>query len=177
MKPKQEPCIRNPWFMDFCVHVHCRQCKRYDFLRLLRTPWSQYWIVCLIQQSSFCTCRTRPQAPNKMSSTCIWCKRQCSLFQSTTLKIKSPFVLFTFFFRAEALQSIVQLMGEKEVYDYHRETYRVQNIEWTQEKARSVLNAWQRQFTQVRHSGATVCTVHVCNLGKTLTFDIQSVRL
>lgn len=55
-----------------------------------------------------------------------------------------------FFFRAEALQSILQLMGEKEMYEYWSQTYRVHNLEWSQEKAADILHAWQRKFTQVR---------------------------
>ena len=51
--------------------------------------------------------------------------------------------------RAEALQSILQLMGEKEMYEYWSQTYRVHNLEWSQEKAADILHAWQRKFTQV----------------------------
>lgn len=53
------------------------------------------------------------------------------------------------FFRAEALQSILQLMGEKEMFEYWSQTYRVHNLEWSQEKAADILHAWQRKFTQV----------------------------
>lgn len=52
-------------------------------------------------------------------------------------------------FRAEALQSILQLMGEKEMYEYWSQTYRVHNLEWSQEKAANILHAWQSKFTQV----------------------------
>lgn len=51
--------------------------------------------------------------------------------------------------RAEALQSILQLMGEKEMYEYWSQTYRVHNLEWSQEKAADILHAWQSKFTQV----------------------------
>ena len=51
--------------------------------------------------------------------------------------------------RAEALQSVLQLMGEKEMYDYWSQTYRVHNLEWSQAKAADILDAWQKKFTQV----------------------------
>ena len=54
-----------------------------------------------------------------------------------------------FCFRAEALQSIVQLLGEKELYDFWADQYRVHRINWNQEKARDVLEAWQREFVKV----------------------------
>jgi len=52
--------------------------------------------------------------------------------------------------RAEALQSIVKLMAEKELYEYYQETYKTHSIEWTKDKAKAVLQAWQRKFTQVK---------------------------
>lgn len=51
--------------------------------------------------------------------------------------------------QAKALQTVVQLMGEHELYEFWAETYKVHHIGWNQEKASLVLNAWQRQFTQV----------------------------
>ena len=58
------------------------------------------------------------------------------------------FFLICFFCRAEALQSIIQLLGEKELYEVNRDQYRLHNVDWTQEKAKKVLEAWQRKFTQ-----------------------------
>ena len=40
---------------------------------------------------------------------------------------------------AEALQTIVQLMGETELYNYYQGNYYVSSIEWTPEKARQIL--------------------------------------
>ncbi|KAI9550392.1 putative hedgehog receptor patched [Daphnia sinensis] len=58
--------------------------------------------------------------------------------------------------KAEALQSILQLMGEKDMYEYWSQTYRVHNLEWSQEKAADILHAWQRKFTQevLRHAAS-----------------------
>lgn len=51
--------------------------------------------------------------------------------------------------RAKALQSVVQLMGEHELFEYYFGSYKVHQAGWSQEKASLVLNAWQKQFTQV----------------------------
>lgn len=45
------------------------------------------------------------------------------------------------------MQSMIVLMGEHELYEYHKETTRVDGIEWTQDKAKTVLEEWQRKFT------------------------------
>ena len=50
--------------------------------------------------------------------------------------------------RAAALQSVVQLMGERELYDFMSNTYKVHHFDWTQEKASQVLDMWQRAFTK-----------------------------
>lgn len=50
--------------------------------------------------------------------------------------------------QASALQSIVQLMGEQEMFDYYQHTYKVHNLDWNVDKARLVLEAWQRKFSK-----------------------------
>ncbi|CAH1772357.1 unnamed protein product, partial [Owenia fusiformis] len=54
-----------------------------------------------------------------------------------------------YIFRAGALQSIVRLMGEKNMYEHYLDDYKVNNIEWSQEAARKVLEKWQREYTSV----------------------------
>ncbi|XP_034192585.2 protein patched isoform X5 [Osmia lignaria lignaria] len=49
--------------------------------------------------------------------------------------------------RAAALQTVVQLMGERELYDFFAGTYKVHHIDWSQEKAAQVLETWQRAFS------------------------------
>ncbi|XP_048757819.2 protein patched homolog 1-like isoform X2 [Ostrea edulis] len=51
--------------------------------------------------------------------------------------------------RGEALQSVIQLMAEKEMFQYWSEHYKTHSIGWSVEKAKAVLEAWQRKFTQV----------------------------
>lgn len=50
---------------------------------------------------------------------------------------------------ARALQSVVQLMGEREMYEYWADHYKVHHVGWTQEKAAAVLDSWQRKFANV----------------------------
>ncbi|XP_074605757.1 protein patched isoform X2 [Brevipalpus obovatus] len=48
--------------------------------------------------------------------------------------------------KASALQSIIQLMAEQDMFEYWKPHYKVHNIDWSVEKARMVLEAWQRKF-------------------------------
>lgn len=45
--------------------------------------------------------------------------------------------------------SIVQLMGEHDLYEYYRDDYKVHGTSWNQNKSRQILEAWQRAFIQV----------------------------
>ncbi|XP_022105455.1 protein patched homolog 1-like isoform X2 [Acanthaster planci] len=54
---------------------------------------------------------------------------------------------------AEALQSIIQLKGQKMMYEAWKGNYKVDEIRWTAEKAGAIVEEWQRKFTQeVRNS-------------------------
>ncbi|KAH8321529.1 hypothetical protein KR074_007690 [Drosophila pseudoananassae] len=50
--------------------------------------------------------------------------------------------------KAQALQTVVQLMTEKEMFDQWLGHYKVHHLGWSQEKAAEVLNAWQRNFSR-----------------------------
>lgn len=50
--------------------------------------------------------------------------------------------------KAEALQTVVQLMGEREFYDYMNNDAKVRHIDWSQEKATKILETWQRAFSR-----------------------------
>ncbi|KAJ1530653.1 hypothetical protein ONE63_005525 [Megalurothrips usitatus] len=50
--------------------------------------------------------------------------------------------------RGKALQTVIQLMGERELYEFWSKTYKVHHVDWTQEKAAIVLDAWQRRFSE-----------------------------
>jgi patched 1 protein len=40
-------------------------------------------------------------------------------------------------------------MGEREMFDFWSDHYKVHHVEWTQEKAALVLETWQRRFSEV----------------------------
>jgi len=44
--------------------------------------------------------------------------------------------------------STVQLMSSSELYDFFRETWRLNHVEWTEAKAQAVLTAWQTRFAE-----------------------------
>lgn len=50
---------------------------------------------------------------------------------------------------AEALQTIIQLRGEKDMYEAWKNNIKVSEVKWTEEKAKAILNEWQRKFTNV----------------------------
>lgn len=50
--------------------------------------------------------------------------------------------------QAKALQTVVQLMGAHEMYEFWSDTYKVHHIGWTPEKAALVLEYWQKKFSQ-----------------------------
>ncbi len=49
---------------------------------------------------------------------------------------------------ARGLQSVIQLMGEKDLYDYWSETYKTHTMDWSQDRARTILAEWQRRFSE-----------------------------
>jgi patched 1 protein len=57
---------------------------------------------------------------------------------------------------ASALQSVLQLMSESDLFEFYRNHFKVLSVDWTLDKARQVLDAWQRQLTeQLRQWKAT----------------------
>ncbi|KAJ8039814.1 Protein patched-like 1 [Holothuria leucospilota] len=50
---------------------------------------------------------------------------------------------------AEALQSIIQLKGEQDMYHAWENHQKVSNIRWDRQKAAQILQEWQRKFTEV----------------------------
>ncbi|GFR30951.1 protein patched [Trichonephila clavata] len=51
--------------------------------------------------------------------------------------------------RAEALQTIIELMSEEEMFKFWKDHIKVHNLDWNVEKAKMVLEAIQRRITQV----------------------------
>jgi len=63
--------------------------------------------------------------------------------------------------RARALQTVIQLMGARDMFEFWQNTYKVHHIEWNHSKAGAVIAAWQRRFTDTLNKlmrGQTVRT-------------------
>ncbi|KAL4236598.1 Protein patched 1 [Mactra antiquata] len=54
--------------------------------------------------------------------------------------------------RAEAMQSVFLLKGESQMYEHWKDRSKTMNIDWTQEKANQILEAWHREFTNAMNS-------------------------
>ncbi|XP_018902504.1 protein patched isoform X2 [Bemisia tabaci] len=50
--------------------------------------------------------------------------------------------------KARALQSVVELMGERDLYDFWFDSAKTQHLEWSQQKAAMVLELWQKKFSE-----------------------------
>ena len=63
-----------------------------------------------------------------------------------------------FYFSAEALQSIVLLMGKQQMYNHWHGAAKVQHLEqqWSEDEASQVLEAWKREFTKVKITTAFI---------------------
>jgi patched 1 len=49
--------------------------------------------------------------------------------------------------KAKALQTVIQLMSEQELYDHWNYNYKTHYLGWSLKKARDILNAWQEKFS------------------------------
>lgn len=49
--------------------------------------------------------------------------------------------------KAKALQTVIQLMSEQELYDHWNDNYKTHYAGWSLKKARDILNAWQEKFS------------------------------
>lgn len=49
--------------------------------------------------------------------------------------------------KAKALQTVIQLMSEQELYDHWNDNYKTHYAGWSLKKAKEVLNAWQEKFS------------------------------
>ncbi|XP_059471270.1 protein patched [Neocloeon triangulifer] len=50
--------------------------------------------------------------------------------------------------RAKALQTVIQLVGPNDMFEYWQRSYKV-DYKWTPAKAAAIINAWQKKFTDV----------------------------
>eukprot|EP00057_Strongylocentrotus_purpuratus_P022786 XP_011677260.1 PREDICTED: protein patched homolog 1 isoform X1 [Strongylocentrotus purpuratus] len=74
---------------------------------------------------------------------------------------------------AEALQTIIQLRGEKDMYEAWKNNIKVSEVKWTEEKAKAILNEWQRKFTNiVRNSSISNTTQDINALSSASLEDL-----
>ncbi|XP_063311035.1 protein patched homolog 1 isoform X2 [Pelobates fuscus] len=74
---------------------------------------------------------------------------------------------------AQALQTMFQLMTPKQMYEHFKEYEDVANINWNEDKAAAILEAWQRTYVQVVHqSVAQNSTQKVLSFTTTTLDDI-----
>ncbi|KAJ8316308.1 hypothetical protein KUTeg_006322 [Tegillarca granosa] len=65
-------------------------------------------------------------------------------------------------------------MAEQDFYTLWHETTKTQSIEWTKEKAKVVLETWQRKFTEVVNGMTNSSSVdHVYAFSSTSLLDIM----
>eukprot|EP00096_Caligus_rogercresseyi_P013587 TRINITY_DN6219_c0_g1_i1.p1 TRINITY_DN6219_c0_g1~~TRINITY_DN6219_c0_g1_i1.p1 ORF type:complete len:865 (+),score=182.35 TRINITY_DN6219_c0_g1_i1:286-2595(+) len=65
-----------------------------------------------------------------------------ALIVGGTAKNKSGYIT-----KAKGFQSVVQLMGEKDLYEFWSDTYRVHALDWSTEMASQILLEWQNKFS------------------------------
>lgn len=70
-----------------------------------------------------------------------------SLYHTSSLTFCS---LFTLPQSAQALQTMFQLMTPKQMYEHLKGYDEVSHINWNEDKAAAILEAWQRRYSEVR---------------------------
>uniref|UniRef100_A0A096M6M0 Patched 1 n=1 Tax=Poecilia formosa TaxID=48698 RepID=A0A096M6M0_POEFO len=74
---------------------------------------------------------------------------------------------------AQALQTMFQLMTPKQMFEHFRDWDEVSHINWNEEKAAAILEAWQRKYSEaVLHSVATNSSQKVLSFTTTTLEDI-----
>uniref|UniRef100_A0A674PAP5 Patched 2 n=1 Tax=Takifugu rubripes TaxID=31033 RepID=A0A674PAP5_TAKRU len=72
---------------------------------------------------------------------------------------------------AEALQTTFLLMSPKQLYEHFKDDYEIHNINWSEEKAKAILESWQREFISVVHKSVPDNSNHSIHAFSTTTFD------
>jgi len=55
------------------------------------------------------------------------------------------------------------LMGRQQLYTHWHNQAKVNHMEWTEDEAMQVLEAWKREFTKVRRVIMLMITMLLCN--------------
>uniref|UniRef100_T1IK19 Uncharacterized protein n=1 Tax=Strigamia maritima TaxID=126957 RepID=T1IK19_STRMM len=64
--------------------------------------------------------------------------------------------------RAKAIQTIIPLMGERQMHEFWKDNYKVHNLNWNEEKAKEIIETWQRKFASEvqKHVAVSNLTKH-----------------
>ncbi|KAG5666444.1 hypothetical protein PVAND_014472 [Polypedilum vanderplanki] len=78
--------------------------------------------------------------------------------------------------KAKALQTVIQLMSEQELYDHWHDNYKTHYAGWSLKKAKEVLNAWQEKFSNevrkiMREEGNTTYSAYDFNAFSSTTLN------
>jgi patched 1 len=78
--------------------------------------------------------------------------------------------------KAKALQTVIQLMSEQELFDHWNDNYKTHYAGWSLKKAREILNAWQEKFSNevrklMREEGNTTYAAYDFNAFSATTLD------
>jgi patched 1 protein len=78
--------------------------------------------------------------------------------------------------KAKALQTVIQLMSEQELYDHWHDNYKTHYAGWSLKKAKEVLNAWQEKFSSevrkiMREEGNTTYSAYDFNAFSSTTLN------
>uniref|UniRef100_H3DCR3 Patched 2 n=1 Tax=Tetraodon nigroviridis TaxID=99883 RepID=H3DCR3_TETNG len=72
---------------------------------------------------------------------------------------------------AEALQTTFLLMSPKQLYEHFKDNYEIHNMNWNEEKAKAIIESWQREFTAVVHKSIPENSNHSIYAFSTIAFD------
>ncbi len=115
---------------------------------------------------------TRKCTRNSGPSGDLWQTLFTLLFQSHISSAVKHLVSFTFslYFTlphsAQALQTMFQLMTPKQMYEHLKGYEEVSHINWNEDKAAAILEAWQRRYSEVNAhlTWWKLCACPDCNL-------------
>lgn len=48
-------------------------------------------------------------------------------------------------------------MSPKQLYEHFKDSYEIHNMNWNEEKAKAIIESWQREFTEVQYYIHTNC--------------------
>lgn len=87
-----------------------------------------------------------------MISLCVWESNpieSVSKYEYNTIIVEYAWIGLSFYFSAKALQTILVLTGKQDLHKRWSDSSEYLTVDWTEDSAKEVLEAWQRKFTEV----------------------------